>query len=67
VEDTGYAAGFTIGRIADRGTWEIGYVYQDVGKDAQFEPFVDSDFGGGITGSRGACSASPAASAGSRP
>lgn len=52
-EDTGYAGGVTLGKASDPRTWEIGYVYQDMEKNAQFGQFVDSDFGGGITGSKG--------------
>lgn len=52
-EDTGYSAGVTLGKASDKNTWEIGYVYQDMEKDAQFGQFFDSDFGGGITGADG--------------
>lgn len=51
--DTGYALGFTFGKASDPKTWEFGYVYQDLEKDAQFGQFTDSDFGGGITDSKG--------------
>ena len=51
--DTGYAFGLTLGKAADPRTWELTYLYQDVEKDAQFGQFIDSDFGGGVTDSRG--------------
>lgn len=52
-EDVGYAAGVTLGKAARSHSWEIGYVYQDMEKDAQFGQFLDADLGGGITGSNG--------------
>ena len=51
--DTALAAGFTLGRASAPGSWEFGYVYQKVEKDALFGQFVDSDFGGGITDTQG--------------
>lgn len=51
--DTGYAAGLTFGKASDPQSWELGYVYQDVEQNAQFAQFIDSDFGGGITYSKG--------------
>ncbi len=47
--DTAYSAGFTYGRASNPGTWEFGYVYQKVEKDALFGQWVDSDFAGGST------------------
>ncbi len=47
--DTAYAAGFNYGRASAPGTWEIGYVYQRVEKDAMFAQWVDSDFAAGST------------------
>ena len=47
--DTGWLAGFNWGRAANPMTWEFGYAYGVVEKDAQFGQFVDSDFGGGVT------------------
>ncbi len=52
-EDTGYALGFTVGRASAPRSFEFGYLFQDMEKDAQFGQFVDSDFAGGITGARG--------------
>lgn len=51
--DTAYAAGFKYGSAKAQGTWELGYVYQDLEKDAAYGLLVDSDFGGGGTDSRG--------------
>lgn len=47
--DTGWLAGFNWGKAANPMSWEFGYAYGAVGKDAQFGQFVDSDFGGGVT------------------
>mgnify|MGYP001216188411 FL=1 len=51
--DTAYGAGVTWGRVRDARSWEIGYVYQDIERDALFAQFVDSDFADGQTDSRG--------------
>ena len=47
--DSAYAAGFTYGRASTPGTWEVGYMYQKVEKDALFGQWVDSDFASGST------------------
>ena len=48
--DTALAAGFTYGRVtATPGSWEVGYVYQKVEKDALFGQWIDSDFAAGNT------------------
>lgn len=47
--DTGWAAGFTYGKAANPRTWDFGYAYGVMEKDAQFGQFFDSDFGGGVT------------------
>lgn len=47
--DTAYAAGFTYGRASNPRTWEIGYTFQKVEKDALFGQWVDSDFAAGAT------------------
>ncbi|MGB8327135.1 MAG: putative porin [Steroidobacteraceae bacterium] len=47
--DSAYAAGFTYGRASNPGTWEFGYIYQKVEKDALFGQWVDSDFAAGNT------------------
>jgi type II secretory pathway pseudopilin PulG len=45
-EDTAYLGGITIGKAKDKGTWEIGYSYRDIQKDAVVGGFNDSDFAG---------------------
>ena len=47
--DTGWLAGFNWGKAANPMSWEFGYAYGAIEKDAQFGQFVDSDFGGGVT------------------
>ena len=51
--DTAYSTGVMYGRANDPRTWEIGYFYQLIEKDSLFGQFIDSDFGGGNTDSRG--------------
>ena len=41
------------GRASDPRSWEIGYFYQLLEKDALFGQFIDSDFGAGNTDARG--------------
>jgi len=43
----------TLGKAGDPKSWELSYVYQDMEQNAQFGQFVDSDFGGGTTFSKG--------------
>ena len=47
--DTGWMAGFNVGKAGNPNTWDFGYAYGVLEKDAHFGQFVDSDFGGGIT------------------
>jgi hypothetical protein len=47
--DTAYAAGFLLGKAGNNKTWELGYLYQKVEKDALYGQFVDSDFADGRT------------------
>jgi hypothetical protein len=47
--DTGWMAGFNWGKAGNPQTFEFGYAYGVIEKDAQFGQFVDSDFGGGVT------------------
>lgn len=47
--DTGWLAGFNWGKASNPRTFEFGYAYGVIEKDAQFGQFVDSDFGGGVT------------------
>jgi hypothetical protein len=45
-DDTAYLAGITLGKAKDKGTWEIGYSYRDIGNDAVVGGLNDSDFAG---------------------
>jgi len=45
-DDTAYLAGITVGKAKDKGSWEIGYSYRDIGKDAVVAGLNDSDFAG---------------------
>lgn len=47
--DTGWMAGFNWGKASNPRSFEFGYAYGVMEKDAQFGQFVDSDFGGGVT------------------
>ena len=51
--DTGWHAGFNVGKASDPNTWEFGYMYGVTEKDAQFGQFIDADFGGGLTDAKG--------------
>ena len=51
--DTAIAFGVTLNKASAPKSWEVGYVYQKTEKDAVFGQFVDSDFGGGVTDTRG--------------
>jgi hypothetical protein len=51
--DTAFAVGAQYGRVSTLNTWEIGYLYQKVENDALYGQWVDSDFGGGTTGTKG--------------
>lgn len=51
--DTGWATGLVVGAAKAKGTWEAGYVYQDLERDAVFGLWTDSDFGGGGTDNKG--------------
>jgi Putative porin len=51
--DSASAIGFTFNKAAAPGSWEFSTVYEQNGKDAVFGQFVDSDFGGGATDSKG--------------
>ncbi|MFO1399988.1 MAG: putative porin [Steroidobacteraceae bacterium] len=51
--DTAWAFGFTFNKASAPKSWELGYVYQKTEKDAVFGQFVDSDFGGGVTDTKG--------------
>jgi len=51
--ETGYSIGAYLGKAAEPHTWEVGYYYQLTEKDSQFGQFMESDFGGGITDTKG--------------
>ena len=51
--DTAYSVGLLYGKASDPHTWEIGYFYQDVEKDALYGEYIDSDWGGGNTDAKG--------------
>ncbi len=53
INDTGYAAGFAVGKLKGKGTWDFSYVYQDLEADAVLGVLTDSDFGGGGTDTKG--------------
>lgn len=43
--ETAWSLGITFGKSGKRRLWEIGYRYKDLGGDAWYEEFTDSDFG----------------------
>lgn len=47
--DTAYAFGLELGKASAPGSWDLGWVYQDVESDAVIATFNNSDFGGGGT------------------
>ena len=51
--DTAWAAGVLLGKASNPKTWEFGFAYQKLEKDALFGQLVDSDFGGGNTDVKG--------------
>jgi hypothetical protein len=51
--DTGYAFGTMLGEAKAPGSWEVGYTYQDLERDAVLALITDSNFGGGGTGAKG--------------
>jgi hypothetical protein len=51
--DTAWAVGLMLGRASKPRTWEAGALYQVIEKDALFGQWIDSNFGAGLTDSRG--------------
>jgi len=51
--DSGYALGLKLGKAKQQGSWEAGYVYQDLEADAVLGLLTDSDFAGGGTDAKG--------------
>ena len=43
-EDKAYLAGITVGKAKDKGTWEVGYNYRNIGRDGAVSGLTDSDF-----------------------
>jgi len=52
-EDTGWLIGTTFNKAKDPGSWELGYNYRDLQKDAAVGVLTDSDFIGGGTNGTG--------------
>ena len=52
-DDTAYLLGLKLGKAKKPGSWEVGYNYRDIGKDAVIGAFNDSDFNDGNTDSKG--------------
>ncbi len=50
---SGWALGLRYRRASAPGTWDVGYVYQDLEADAVVGSFTDSDFAGGTTDGKG--------------
>ncbi|OUS12476.1 hypothetical protein A9Q89_06215 [Gammaproteobacteria bacterium 53_120_T64] len=51
--ETGWATGFKLGAAKNPGSWQFGYIYQDLEADAVFGLTTDSDFAGGGTNGKG--------------
>ncbi|HEY4369958.1 MAG TPA: putative porin [Steroidobacteraceae bacterium] len=51
--DTAWAAGVLFGKASNPKSWEFGFAYESLEKDALFGQLVDSDFGGGFTDVKG--------------
>lgn len=43
--ETAWSLGILFGKSGKKGLWEVGYRYKDLGGDAWYEEFTDSDFG----------------------
>jgi TolA-binding protein len=52
-DETAYAVGAILGKASNAKTWEVGLSYQDIGRDALFAQFIDSDFGDGVSDADG--------------
>lgn len=51
--DTAYSGGVQYGRVANAHSWELGLLYQKLENNALYGQWIDSDFGGGVTGTEG--------------
>jgi hypothetical protein len=52
-DDSGWLIGTIFNKAKEPGSWELGYNYRDVGKDATLGVLSDSDFIGGGTNGKG--------------
>ncbi len=52
-DDTGYIAGVQYGAVKGPGSWEVGYNYRDLEKNAVLGAIVEDDAGGGGTNYKG--------------
>lgn len=52
-DDSAFLVGLKLGKAKNPGSWEVGYNYRDIGKDAVVGAFNDSDFNYGNTDSKG--------------
>jgi hypothetical protein len=52
-DDTGYLAGFAIGKTKEPGDWSIKYIFRKLEKDAVIGAFTDADCWGGGTNGEG--------------
>jgi Putative porin len=51
--DAAYSTGILYGRASDPRTWELGFYYARVEKDALYGEYIDSDWNGGNTDGKG--------------
>ena len=45
VDNSAYSVGFQLGKSGKKGTWDISYTWKELGANAWWEEFTDSDFG----------------------
>lgn len=51
--DKAYAGGISLGKAVAPGSWEVSYMYQKLEKNSLFGQWIDSDFGNGVTDTKG--------------
>jgi hypothetical protein len=51
--DEAFSGGVTLGRASNPGSWELGFGFYSIEKDAIFGQLFDSDFGSGVTDTEG--------------
>ncbi|MCU0977249.1 MAG: putative porin [Steroidobacteraceae bacterium] len=51
--NSGYSVGATLGKASSPGSWELGVLYQDVERDAQWAGILDSNLADGDTQGKG--------------